>query len=280
MANLEKLILIVHNVGQGLAVSFIEYPSKYVTHIDLGADVYHSPLGYLSSEYHVYPDIVYITHPHADHLTEVEEVLGLLSNNKNVYLHYQDYDWESVKEKELPNKRYLIDLFMKLKGQAEYGNYKGDCALDAWRYTPDKAKEIFGEADYINNSSINIVFRWNTFKIYIGGDLGTSALEKTINTNKFSLEAKNTDLYIAPHHGHKQGFSWEWPQNLGKPYLSLISVQDRDSNIAQGYSTPEFAKGWEFNKSTRYMLSTRNDGTIHVNMRYEESNPVWSFKFS
>ena len=213
MADIEKFELILHNVGQGLAVSFIEYPSKYVTHVDLGAKEDYSPLIYLDREYHVYPDIIYITHPHADHLSEVERLFYILSAHENVLLHYQDYDWDDVKKREKADKRHLIDMFLTVKNKASRGNYQGSCELTSWRYSPENAKSNFGEDSYVNNSSINIVFKWGAFKIYVGGDLETDAIKKSVSENKFSSSVKGTDLYIAPHHGHANGFTYDWPNN-------------------------------------------------------------------
>ena len=68
---MDRLELILYDVGHGLALSLIEYPEKYVTQIDLGSQGGFSPLKYLSRSRNLRPDVLYITHPHADHLSDV-----------------------------------------------------------------------------------------------------------------------------------------------------------------------------------------------------------------
>lgn len=103
-------------------------------------------------------------------------------------------------------------------------------------------------------------------------------MEGFIKCEEFKNAASGTDLLIAPHHGHKEGFTSLWVEEIGKPYLTLVSVQENDQHIASGYSKSDFAKGINIDGQTRYTLTTREDGHIKVTMYYDQQNkPVWNF---
>ena len=273
---MEKLELIMYNVGHGLAISLIEYPDKYVTQIDLGSDYNFSPLRYLSQSRQLRPDILYITHPHGDHLSDIEN--AFVPQFHTNYLHYQEYDWNDVESREKPERRHLIKLLRELTRSVPSGGYQGGGSVKVWRCTPENAASTFSQSSYINNSSLCIIYRWKAFKISIFGDLESTAMERLINYKDFQNDANNTYILIAPHHGHVQGYTSDWPVVLGKTYVNLISVQSRDSNIASGYSSNDFAKGITFAGKTRRRLTTRNDGTIVATMYYgSDSRPKWSF---
>ena len=65
-----ELELILFNVDHGLSVALIEKPENYLTIIDLGSRSDFSPLSYLLNSRHLRADIMFITHPHADHISD------------------------------------------------------------------------------------------------------------------------------------------------------------------------------------------------------------------
>jgi hypothetical protein len=130
----------------------------------------------------------------------------------------------------------------------------------------------------VNNSSQFIIYKWQDFKIAIGGDLESGAIESMLKQSDIQSSAASVDILIPPHHGHKNGFPTNWVEKAGKPYVSIISVQERDTSVDGRYSSPDFAGGVDFNGETRYALTTRNDGSILVSMWYDERNSArWSF---
>lgn len=72
---MNQLELLVFNVGHGLSVALVEKPENYVTLIDLGAETGWTPLKFIALKLKLKPDVLYITHPHADHLDDVETAL-------------------------------------------------------------------------------------------------------------------------------------------------------------------------------------------------------------
>lgn len=273
---MNELELIVFNVGHGLSVMLRELPSDYITLIDLGSDENLSPLEYLSKR-DLYADQVFISHPHADHISEIEKIT--LPEYKPSGLIVQDYDWDDIISREQPYLRDKVKALVKVKKIIPNGKYSGDAELRYWEFTPDDAKKIFGDSKYINNSSLGIIYKWGSFKIAILGDLETSALTEFCKNQKFVEYAKGTNLLIAPHHGHSSGFPELWVEKIGKPNLTLISIKESDPYICKKYQSPDFNKGVCINGETRYTLTTRQDGSIRVRMWYKNNEPVWKFDF-
>lgn len=273
---MDKLELILFNVGQGLSVALIEHPENYVTVVDMGSEEDFSPLFYLTAQRNLRADILYVTHPHGDHLSDVETALALACRPD--FLHYQDYDWGDVAKREKPELRENIKKYQALIKTVPSGDYNGSGKLTPWRWSPDDAKTEFGETSYINNSSLFLIYTWKDFKIAIAGDHETAAMEGLCGYGEFKESAKGTDILIAPHHGHSEGYTSMWPTKIGKPHITLISVQSRDSSVDTGYSKESFAQGLKINGKTRYVLTTREDGTAFVNMWYSDGKPVWNFK--
>lgn len=273
---MDKLELVVFNVGHGLSVALIERPENYVILVDLGSDTGFTPLKHLSLKMKLRPDILYITHPHGDHISDVDTALN--DAFKPLSINYQNYDWQDVIDREKPELQDTVRSYQQLIAKIPSGSYGGSGSLTVWRYTPQQAKDTFGEANYINNSSYFLVYKWNAFKISIAGDQHSDVMKAMLNADNFKPSVADTDILIAPHHGHSEGYCSLWPEKAGKPYVTIISVQENDTSVASGYSSSDFAKGVTFNGQTRYALTTRSDGSIHVNMGYNNENkPTWNF---
>jgi hypothetical protein len=195
-------------------------------------------------------------------------------------IHYQTYDWADVKGREQPQLRYKIDKFKELIQAVPYKQYGGKAKLDFFHYTPADAKKKWGDVCYVNNSSYFLVYTWKEFKISIVGDLESDGIKAMVGSANVQAAAKGTDILIPSHHGHTNGFPTEWVAKIGKPHVSIISVQSRDPNVDGRYSSPNFAKGvkWDSEEGKCYTLTTRGKGHILVHMSYGQTgNAQWSF---
>jgi hypothetical protein len=189
----------------------------------------------------------------------------------------RDYDWNDVASREKPECRQLIRKYQILQQKLPVGDYRGIGSLKCWRYTPSKAKSIFGDAKYVNASSLFLIYKWQDFKIAIAGDHECNVMENFVKAKQFAQEAQGADIFIAPHHGHANGFCSQWASTVGQPFITLISVQDRDPHVDSRYSNGSFAKGVNVSGTARKTLTTRTDGNIFVRMYYQEGKPVWTF---
>jgi len=223
------------------------------------------------------PDVLYITHPHADHLDDVETALD--KTYRPLALYCEDYDWEDVKRKEKKELAYKVDKFRELISAVPRAHYSGAASLKYWRYIPSASKKQFSDATYVNNSSLFIIYSWREFKVSITGDLESDGMQGMLDNKEFCADAKGTYILIPPHHGHTNGFPTDWVTKVGRPYVSIISVQERDQHLDGRYSSPDFARGVTFDGKTRYRLTTRSDGNIAVDMYYgSDGKAKWSFQ--
>ena len=276
---MDKLELRVFRVGNGMSVALIERPENYLTLVDLGADSGFTPLKYLSLKLKLKPDVLYITHPHAEHLYDVETALDKDFRPRG--LHYETYDWRELKkrEREKEGLEYKVDKFVELQKVVPYKNYGGNASLRCWGCEPDNAKEHFGKDTYVNNSSLFLVYQWRDFKIAIAGDLESNCMADLIGTSAVQDAASGASILIPPHHGHMKGFPTEWVEKMGKPQVSIISTQERDKSVDPRYASSDFANGVKFRDETRYALNTWSDGHILVEMWYgSDDNPRSTFE--
>lgn len=274
---MNKLEFILFNVGHGLSAALIELPEKYVTVIDLGSEGDFSPLKYLSLHRGLMADVLYVSHPHGDHISDVET--ASLGNYRPLSVYCQDYNWNDVIERERRDLREKVRRYVEFINTVPRGTYSGSAHLSPWRWSPDNAISTFGEGRYINNSSLFLIYQWRDFKISVAGDHETDAMVRLCNHGDFINQAKDTDILVAPHHGHAEGYTGLWPQRMGKPYITLISIQSRDQNVAPGYASDDFAKGITFRGKPRYCITTRSDGNISVKMYYDSNGKAtWNFE--
>ena len=273
---MNELQLKVFNVGHGLSVMIREIPNNFITLFDLGADANMSPLNYLRKR-ELIVNQLYITHPHGDHISEIDKLLYASYQPKRFYI--QEYDWDDVASREQEHLREKVKILKTIKNTIPNGIDSGFGNFKFWHYTPKLAKEIFGENNYINNSSIAGVYTWRDFKIVILGDLETEALKRYCLFDDFIKIAKNPTIFIAPHHAHNSGFPELWVEKIGKPDITIASIKESDPHICKKYESSDFNNGLTIQGKTRYCLTTRNDGTITVNMYYLNNFPKMLFSF-
>jgi hypothetical protein len=182
-----------------------------------------------------------------------------------------------VKNREKRELAYKVDKFKELIAAIPNKNYGGSASLEAWRYTPQCAKKHFSATNYVNNSSLFIVYKWRGFKISVAGDLESDGMAAMVASEEFQASARGSYILIPSHHGHVNGFPAEWVSRMGKPYVSIISVQERDPCVDSRYFSPEFARGVSFGGKTRYALTTRADGGIEVEMWHDDDKAKWNF---
>lgn len=51
---------------------------------------------------------------------------------------------------------------------------------------------------------------------------------------------------------------------MGKPIINILSVHSGDDSLEPAYSKSDNAHGISINNEQRYMLITRNDGSIRI----------------
>ena len=130
------------------------------------------------------------------------------------------------------------------------------------------ARQIGGNANNrVNNASIITRIDIYGNSILLCGDMENDAWNEIINNQgqygaMWSPFLSNIDILVAPHHGHKTGFSIDL-LNLAKPSVVLISVVSKDPNVDSRYS--QFpVRGITLNGTEYKSFTTRQKGHIKV----------------
>lgn len=255
-----------------------------------------SPLTYLKDEYHINKlDRVIITHPHKDHIDdimnldlfnigkiitpclskrEIKEKLKIGQQdrfNQFIYL-YEKYF--NISERYF-NMADLIYMFDKIKID--------ELILDFWKWVQDdcdlKIKTFIPNFDSpdINDYSIVTSISYNDVKILLPGDNSPRSWVELLKNKEFINSIKDTDIFLAPHHGLKSGFYEELFEYF-KPKLTIISdKQTSETSITQEYTNRNRGEGINvYNRKSgitkkRKSLTTRDDGAIYIRIGSDSS---------
>lgn len=262
------------NVGRGLSV-FIRTPNNQGILYDLGSSDEFSPLDFITKN--ILPHLsmyknngnshqiaqVVISHPHADHIKEIDKLKGLsmglltcphdkspeeafdfetIDDHKNLDIYKELY-----KDRTLPLQTIHYTSQYRTIIQAEYGIYY---------IRPPKVKEIHSDSyhKYGNGCSILLYYKYGPNTILIPGDLTPECMQHILDekegtekrysvfsyTSKFKNWHKETadqpalydelstyglTVLVAPHHGLESCFSEYLYKSIkdGKPNIVVIS---------------------------------------------------------
>lgn len=271
------LRVIIFDVEHGFS-TFVKSPTGHTLMIDCGKTSDFSPVNYiLKNELggtvirngHRLTKLI-VTHPHDDH---IEDIANLTSKLAPSILQRQRYDWDAIKEPDAQSGEYE-NLDHYAVWQTKYSEPVNDepdwgMQIETFFLTP-KDSLALDDTKYVNNSSIVTVVSFEgtefTEKFLFGADVEQAGWEALLKRASFKSAVSGTDFFIAPHHGHTSGFSTALYDAIGKPILNLVSVHSRDENVDSRYSSKDYASGVEFDGERRYMLSTRNDGSIFLDV--------------
>jgi len=276
--------------------------------LDCGAGSRFSPLEWLNNPYYGMNalDYLIISHPHEDHIEDLDMLKDLGLNNSNLIFQRPKQATSLVEENLKKAKREGNDDFVE---DAEY--YLN--VLDEFDQTPDVlprdpnwAMDVSGSSRYrtdggipyrgvtihnfgthkllgsdnyekLNNLSRITVVDAFGFRLVSAGDLLKLGINE-IKENDDAMEAiRDADVLIAPHHGRDSGFDPEFVSHIN-PDLTVFSDKDAKHTVSNKYGRLTDGKDvYDESKDTydysRKVLSTNNDGRIRIQVNNESD---WS----
>jgi len=201
------------DVGQGDAI-FIETMDKKQVLIDGGPDLsILEKIGRKMPFYDRYIDLIVLSHPEADHLNGLIEVIkrykiGAIITTGVIRNTDQYKEWvEIIKQKD------ILVYIAKSKGEIDFGNNIKLKIL--YPFENLAGKEIFES----NNTSIVAQLVYNNFETLFTGDIEKSAENKLIAISPAG-ELKSDILKIA-HHGSKTSSGEEFLK-IVQPIIAII----------------------------------------------------------
>lgn len=270
---------IVWDVQHGSATTIITPDNKYIA-VDLGASTSEggfSPLLHLRDSFGVQQlHTVIVTHPHRDHLDDVENFDALSPrvlcrpshlSDKEVISANRAEDNEKIDKYLEIHKRYngSVDAGMDFQDPTAVGN------VIIRTFIPTTATRT-----NINNHSVVVVASYAGSKILLPGDNEPVSWRELLGRKDFLDAISGTDILVAPHHGRDSGFCSDLFQHI-TPKLVLISDgRFCDTSATSRYSNQ--ATGWPVHKrgggrEDRKCVTTRKDGTIDIRFWKDGTQP-------
>jgi len=203
-----------------------------------------------------------LTHPHDDHIEDIARLAYYLKPQR---ITRQHYDWEELEAQpggQHDNLRRWKEFQEDYKWPVDDPDW-GPMNVTHWCLTVDEARAL-NESKFINNSSIITIVAIGSFKMTFPGDIEKDGWLKKLEDNEFCAALRGTTIFVTSHHGHSSGYVPEIYDAMGKPWFNLTSIHHGDLGIENAYSTPDSARGVEWNGEPRYSFTTRKDHSCFV----------------
>lgn len=286
---MSNLKVIVFDVEHGFC-AFIKSPTGRTLLIDCGKASKFSSVKYsidnelqdCVDEGNFYFSKFILTHPHGDHLEDIER---LADYPPRTMFRQNGYDWNEVKESNSESGKEKVDTYQEWQEIYNQPASEIDWGFDIYHkdyLTPSQAKAL-DKSKIVNNSSIPVIITYQgtrySKKFLFAGDLEEKGWLELLKRQSFKDVIKGTDFFITSHHGHSSGYCKEIFEAMGKPILNIVSARSRDESVEAAYSSNENAQGTKINGNKRYMLSTRNDGSISIEVDSEGKYSLWCDNF-
>lgn len=271
----------VWDVEQGLAVH-VESPNGKMFVVDLGrSDVLggqgtKSPLDQLRGRgYGAKIDELIITHPHRDHLDEIANLGKDLSPKVLVRpVHLSD---DEVRAGNREEDREIIDTYLRIHGEyhdpiSEDENpesSQNNGGMKIRRFHPQDAA-----TSNLNNHSIVTFFTYASSTVCVPGDNESPSWNELLVSSGFCTLLKQTDVFLASHHGGDSGFSKDVFEHCD-PKLVVVSdgsatdtsAVARYGNVASGWPVHSRSTG---SSTDRLVVTTRSDGAVEIKCGFNE----------
>ncbi len=221
------------DVGQGDSI-LIETPEKEIILIDGGpGDQVLTDIGHILPPWIRKIDILVLTHPHADHINGLLDVMGRYDVEKIIWnpicYDYNQYDEFRNMLSQMKNKEDIIvadqDIDLKMQSGVSVSilwpknGDGGGNDIDISRDDLVGGDCINGFDDNVNNDSVILGLKYGEFDALFMGDAETPVEQELLAGN----ELYDIDILKAGHHCSRTASSLDF-LNVVKPELAICSV--------------------------------------------------------
>lgn len=275
-----NLLVNVFDVEHGTCI-YLQTPNGKKAMFDCGSSSEFSPALHLNdTEKKKKLDYLVITHPHQDHITDLENIeekfnITVLSRNKKITKKIMEDDNPEVFDS--PNDviigRYF-DLSDRFTNDADWGNdpknpvWGNGCTIHTFNNS-DTSLEV-------NDLSVIVFVQFADEVILYGGDLKEKGWLELLKNQNFVKMLKKTTIFVASHHGNDSGYCSDLFEYF-TPKITIVSAgRYREHDATSKYD--EVTDGMDVHSKSngttqRKVITTRNDGHIQVVISPDSSIP-------
>lgn len=210
-------------------------------------------------------DELIITHPHEDHIYDLPNLNSILPPR---VLQRQTDAFDIVLKQDIATYIEIVNSANSMNKSYNQPVTPGTAPTDAEANGGVEFKIITPKAEWTTKNDINtfssiVVVMYGGYKFVLTGDNPASILQKMMELNYCEIKESisNATVLLAPHHGRANEFCRDF-FNCVNPYLTVVSdksiVHETQIDTARLYK----GRGAKLCEQYRYVLTTRNDGTI------------------
>jgi competence protein ComEC len=241
-----KFHMYVLDIGQGDAI-LLRSPDGYWALIDGGRGAQILPeLGEVLPFAQRDLDFVIVTHPDADHIGGLVDVV---SNYRVNRFYANNFSKETNVYKEL-NSRVTSSMAVSQELRDNH-DFQWGCCIQIDILWPKAGDSIFSKED-TNEYSVTLLIKYNELEIFAGGDLGSSIEDQLIES------IGDIDVLKVSHHGSATSTSAKFLQAI-KPEVSIIPVGAGNS---YGHPHPQILANLQ--QANSKVFRTDTDGRIEL----------------
>ena len=258
---MSRLEIVIWNVSHGLAVTIVT-PNRKLVACDAGRSEWFSPLTYLERLGWTQLDYFFLSHPHADHLRDIDALVRLrpkaIWRPKPPERQIREAATSALEEG-------IVDRYEEAFDRT-YVHPTAESPLDpSWSGGCEFAVFVPPAHENLNNMSLVLFIGFGGWMICLPGDLEKDGWLALLEDPMYRTHLQHTTVLVAPHHGREAGVCREAFRYLS-PELCVISDGPYSTTSSAVYSA--LASGAWVHKagvgSWRQSLSTRKDGHIRL----------------
>lgn len=262
-----EMKMTVWNVEDGNSIS-LELPNGKLAMIDAHATSKFSPVRELYAIGYRKVDWLFVTHPHTDHLGDVQTIRDLRMG-PTIMIRPREISEELIR-KDNANKD-VVESYLALDKEytrkpellEDYRNQENTGGVAIELFIPESR----GTQD-INDYSRIIMITFGNHKILCMGDCTPASVRGLLENDDCATKIQGVDFLVAPHHGHESCYCPELFDHIS-PKLTVVSDDHAEEGVSAVGKYEYWSSGMVFTTSAgvsemRYCLTTRNDGDISI----------------
>lgn len=210
-------------------------------------------------------DELIITHPHEDHIYDLPNLIKTLPPR---VLQRQTDAFDIIPSVNTPTHIAIANAANAMNKSYSHPAEPSTIPTNSTANGGVEFKIIAPKSDWTTKKDLNtfssvIVIKYNGYKFVLTGDNPASVLREMVTTDHRGIKdaIKDATVLLAPHHGRTGEFCKEFFDCVN-PILTVISDKSIQHGTQEDSARLYKGRGATLYGRERYVLTTRNDGTI------------------